>query len=209
IAFELLDDLAVAAHRALEALQVAVDDEDQVVELLARGETDGAERFGLVHLAIAAEHPDFAVARLRQAARLQILQVARHVDGLDRAEAHRDRGELPVLRHQPRMRIGRDALAVDFAAEVEQPLLREAAFHERARIDARRGMALEIDQVTAMAVLRRVPEVLLPGAEQRAERREGGDVAAELVVRSEERRVGKGGRTWAALEDEEESNRQQ
>ena len=32
---ELLDDLAVAAHRAVEALQVAVDDEDQVVELLA------------------------------------------------------------------------------------------------------------------------------------------------------------------------------
>ena len=33
---ELLDDLAVAAHRAVEPLQVAVDDEDQVVELLAR-----------------------------------------------------------------------------------------------------------------------------------------------------------------------------
>ncbi len=32
---ELLDDLAVAAHRAVEALQVAVDDPDQVVELLA------------------------------------------------------------------------------------------------------------------------------------------------------------------------------
>ena len=35
--FELLDDLAVAAHRAVEALQVAVDDEDQVVELFAGG----------------------------------------------------------------------------------------------------------------------------------------------------------------------------
>ena len=34
--FEFLDDLAVAAHRAVEPLQVAVDDEDQVVELLAR-----------------------------------------------------------------------------------------------------------------------------------------------------------------------------
>ena len=31
VAFEFLDDLAVAAHRAVEALQVAVDDEDQVV----------------------------------------------------------------------------------------------------------------------------------------------------------------------------------
>ena len=35
---ELLDDLAVAANRPVEPLQVAVDDEDQVVELLARGE---------------------------------------------------------------------------------------------------------------------------------------------------------------------------
>ena len=37
-ALELLDDLAVAADGAVEALQVAVDDERQVVESLARGE---------------------------------------------------------------------------------------------------------------------------------------------------------------------------
>jgi hypothetical protein len=60
-AFEFLDDLAVAAHRAVEALQVAVDDEDQVVELLARGHADGAERFDLVGLAVAEEGPDLAV----------------------------------------------------------------------------------------------------------------------------------------------------
>ena len=41
---ELLDDLAVAANRTIEPLQVAVDDEDQVVELLARGQRDRAER---------------------------------------------------------------------------------------------------------------------------------------------------------------------
>ena len=35
---ELLDDLAVAADRTVEALEVAVDDEDQVVELFAGGE---------------------------------------------------------------------------------------------------------------------------------------------------------------------------
>ena len=32
---QLLDDFAVAAHRTVEALQIAVDHEDQVVELLA------------------------------------------------------------------------------------------------------------------------------------------------------------------------------
>jgi hypothetical protein len=54
---ELLDDLAVAAHRAVEPLQVAVDDEGEVVQLLAGGQPDRAERLGLVHLAVAAERP--------------------------------------------------------------------------------------------------------------------------------------------------------
>src|SRR6185437_1931218 len=31
---QLLDDLAVAAHRTVEALQIAVDDENEIVELL-------------------------------------------------------------------------------------------------------------------------------------------------------------------------------
>ena len=38
VGLEFLDDLAVAAHRTVEPLQVAVYDEDQVVELFARGE---------------------------------------------------------------------------------------------------------------------------------------------------------------------------
>ncbi len=72
-ALQLLDDLAVAAHRAIEPLQVAVDDEDQVVELLALRHADRAQRFGLVHLAVAAETPDLAVLGLRVAARVQVL----------------------------------------------------------------------------------------------------------------------------------------
>jgi hypothetical protein len=35
---QVLDDLPVASHRPIEPLEVAVDDEGQVVELLARGE---------------------------------------------------------------------------------------------------------------------------------------------------------------------------
>ena len=41
--FEFLDDLAVAAHGAVEALQIAVDDEDQVVKVLARCQRNRAE----------------------------------------------------------------------------------------------------------------------------------------------------------------------
>ena len=116
---ELLDDLAVAADRAVEPLQVAVDDEDQVVELLARGERDRAERFGLVGLAVAEERPHLRVRALLQAAILQVAHEARLVDRADRAEAHRHRRELPEVRHQPRMRIRREAAArLQLAAEV-------------------------------------------------------------------------------------------
>ncbi len=59
--FEFLNDLAVAAHRTVETLQVAVDDENQVVEFLARGEGDRAERFRLIRFAVAEERPDLGV----------------------------------------------------------------------------------------------------------------------------------------------------
>ena len=182
LALELLDDLAVAAHRAVEALQVAVDDEDQVVELLARGQADGAERLGLVHLAVAAEHPDLAVLGVGDAARVQVLEEARLVDRHQRPEAHRDGRELPELGHQLRMRVARDALAVDLLAEVQQLLLGQAAFEEGARVHAGRGMALDVEQVAAVLGRLGVPEVVEAGAEHRRQRGEARDVAAEVAA---------------------------
>ena len=55
---ELLDDLAVAADRPIEPLEVAVDDEGQVVETLTRRDVERAEQFGLVGLAVTEERPD-------------------------------------------------------------------------------------------------------------------------------------------------------
>src|SRR6185369_17914498 len=66
--FEFLNDLAVAAHRTVEALQIAVDHEDQVVELFARWQRDRPERFGFVGLAIAEERPHLALPGLFQSA---------------------------------------------------------------------------------------------------------------------------------------------
>ena len=63
VRLELLDDLAVAAHRAVELLQVAVDHPGEVVELLAGGDADRAERLGLAHLAVAEERPDVLLRR--------------------------------------------------------------------------------------------------------------------------------------------------
>ena len=58
VRLELLDDLAVAADRPVEPLEVAVDDERQVVEALAGGDMQRPERLRLVGLAVAEERPD-------------------------------------------------------------------------------------------------------------------------------------------------------
>ena len=103
--FQLLHDLAVAAHGAVEPLQIAVDNEHQVIEFLAAAERDRAERFRLVHLTIAHERPHLTWAGVRKPTPVQIFQEARLVDRHQWPETHRDRGELPELRHQPRVRI--------------------------------------------------------------------------------------------------------
>src|SRR5687768_11258392 len=76
VGLELLDDLAVAADRAVQALQVAVDDEDQVVELLAAGHRDRAQGLGLGHLTVAHEGPPLAAGGLGEATALQVLHEA-------------------------------------------------------------------------------------------------------------------------------------
>ena len=105
-AFEFLDDLAVAAHRPVKTLQVAVNDEDQVIEILARGHADSTERFDFVGLAIAEEGPDLAILGFDEATALHVLHETCLVNGLDRTETHRYRRELPEIRHQPGVRVG-------------------------------------------------------------------------------------------------------
>ena len=180
---ELLDDLAVAAHRAVEPLQVAVDDEDQVVELLARGQRDGAERLGLVGLAVAEERPDLRVGALLQAAILEVAHEARLVDRADRAEAHRHRRELPEVGHQPRVRIRRQTAALlQLAAEVLELLRRQPAFEEGAGVDAGRGVTLEVDDVAVVVVALALEEVIEADLVERGGRGEGRDVAADAVL---------------------------
>ena len=180
---QLLDDLAVAAHRAVEALQVAVDDEDQVVELLAAGQRDGAERLGLVGLAVAEERPHLAVAERRQAAIVQVAHEARLVDRHDGPQAHRDRRVLPEVRHQPGMRVGRQAAArLRLAAEVLELLDRQPAFEKRPRVDAGRRVALEEDDVAVVALAPALEEVVEADFVQRGRRGERRDVAADAVA---------------------------
>jgi hypothetical protein len=145
---QFLDDLAVATHRAIEALQVAVDDEDQVIELLACRQRDRAERFRLVGFAVAEERPHFRRRLRLEAAIFEVAHEARLVDRHDRTEAHRDRRVFPEVRHQPGVRIrGQPAAGAKLAAEVLEMVLVDAPLEVRARVDAGRRVALEEDDV--------------------------------------------------------------
>src|SRR4029077_16963052 len=101
--FQFLDNLAVSAYRTVEALQVAVDDENQVVEPLARTERNRAERLRLVHFALAPEGPDFASSRGFHPEILQILDEARVIDRLNRPKPHRHGRKFPEVGHEPGM----------------------------------------------------------------------------------------------------------
>ena len=181
VRLELLDDLAVAAHRPVEALKVAVDHPDEVVQLLAPGQGGRAHRLGLVHLAVAQERPHLARGGLGHPARLQVLHEARLVDRGDGPDAQRDRGELPELGHQPRMRVGAQAaLDRDLLAEAVELCLGQPALEIGARVVARRGVALEVDEVATVLVRRPVPEVVEADLHERGQRLVGGDVPAEL-----------------------------
>ena len=180
VGLKLLDDLAVAAHRAVEALQVAVDDKDQVVQAFTAGHADRAQGLGLVHLAVAHERPHLAPRGLGQAAPLQILHEAGLVDRHQRTEAHRDRGKLPEVRHQPRMRIAREPAAADLHPEAPQLLLGDPPLEIGAGVDAGARMALHVDQVAAVAVGRRVPEVVEAGLIQHRRRLVTRDMTAQL-----------------------------
>jgi len=181
-ALELLDDLAVATHRAVEALQIAVHHEDQVVELLARGESDRAQRLGLVHLAVAHEAPDLAALHLGEAAVLEVSHEARLEDREDRSEPHRHRRELPEVGHQPGVRIGRQARLADLAPEAVQLFLGETPLEEGAGVDAGRRVPLDVEQIGPVLVVRPLEEVIEADVVERGRARERRDVSAELGV---------------------------
>ena len=140
------------------------------------------QRFGLVHLAVAEEGPDLATLVFFQAAVLQVAHVARLVGGGQRAQPHRHGGELPELRHQSRVRIRGQAFATGFAAEVVHPCRIDAAFHVRAAVDPRRGVALDVDHVAVEGVGTATEEMIEAHVVQHCRRLVGGDVAADVGV---------------------------
>ena len=116
---------------------------------------------------------------------LQVAHEARLVDGVDRPDAHGNRRELPEIRHQPRMRIGRQpGIVAQLVAEILQMLFGQAAFEEGARVNARRSVALEVDQVARLVADTAAEEVVEPDFGQRRQRGIGRDVAADVRRRT-------------------------
>ncbi len=181
LGLQLLHDLEVGADRSVEALQVAVDDEGQVVELLTGGEGERGRRLGLVHLAVAEERPHVGVGDVLDAAAGQIAVEARLVDRGDRAEAHGDGGELPQPGQPARVRVRRQAVAAGLAAEVVELLLTDPAVEEGAGVDAGGGVALDVELVARAVALLAAEEVVEAGLVQPGGGGEGGDVTANAV----------------------------
>ncbi len=161
---QLLDDLAVAAHRAVEALQVAVDDEGQVVQTLQRGDMRQAAALRLVHLAVAEERPHVLLGGVPDAAVVQVVVEPRLVDRVHRAQPHGHRREFPEVRHQARVRVGRQPAArvAVLLAEPVELLGGEPALEVGARVDAGGGVPLNEDLVTATGVGLTAEEVVEP-----------------------------------------------
>ena len=179
---QLLHDLEVGADRAVEPLEVAVDDERQVVQALAGGQRQGGRRLRLVHLAVAEEGPHVGVGGVLDAAVLQVAVEPRLVDRRQRAEAHGHGRELPQPRQPPRMRVRRQAVAARLLPEAVEVRLGQPSVEEGAGVDAGGGVALDVELVAAARALLAAEEVLEAGLVEPGRRGEGGDVAAEALA---------------------------
>ena len=181
-----LHDLAVAANRAVEALQVAVDHEGEVVELLVGCQLKQAARFGLVHFAVAEEGPDLLLGGVLDAAVLQVAVRLSLVDRVHRANAHGHGGEFPEVRKGVRVRVGRQGVALSglLLAESVHVLFAQASFEERAGVHAGGGMTLEEDLVAATRVVLAAEEVVEAHFVKRCGTGIGGDVPTDPDART-------------------------
>ena len=138
-AFQFLDDLSVTAHRTIESLEVAVDNKGQVIEVVVGCELECAAAFHFVHFAIAQERPDVLLAGVLDSAIVHIAVELSLINGINRAKAHRHRGELPKVGHQAGVGVRREAAGVVglLLAEAIELLAAQATLKKCPRIHSR------------------------------------------------------------------------
>ncbi|MNS84290.1 hypothetical protein D3C72_1181080 [compost metagenome] len=163
-------------------MQVTVDDEHQVVQFLTGGDSDRTFGFRLIHLTVAQEGVNGLSRGVLQATVFQIFQELRLVDGADWAQAHGNGRELPEFRHQFRMRVRRQAFTVNFLTEVIHLVFGQAAFKEGTCVNARRDVALEVNQIAAVLLVACTEEVVEADFIEGRGRLEGSHVAAQVQI---------------------------
>src|SRR5699024_4751611 len=180
--FQFVDDLAVTGDRAVKTLQVTVDNEDQVIQFFTGSDGDRTFGFRFVHFTVAEEGVNGLFRGIFQATVFQIFQEFSLVDSTDRTQTHRNGRELPEFRHQFRVRVGRQAFAVNFLTEVVHLLFSQTTFQECACVDTRRDVTLEVYQVAAILLVACTEEVVEANIIYRCGGLEGCHVATQFEV---------------------------
>ena len=168
-------------------MQIAVHHPDQVVQAFARGERERAHAFRFVHFAVAEHAPDFAFLAVDQASVRQIAHETRVVDRTDRAYAHGAGGELPKVRHQPRMRVAGQAARAfarrfEFLAVMRQIGFAQSAFKVSAGVHAGRAVRLEKNQIALVLLVTCMEKMVVADLEQIGGAGVTGDMPAEFAV---------------------------
>ncbi len=176
--FQLLDNLAIASDRAIQSLQITIDNKNQVIQLLSTCQCNRTLGLRLIHFTIASKAPDFSRTTTSEASIVQILHDVCLVDCLQWAQPHRNRWELPVVRHQPGVRIGRQAISIHFLAKFVELFFGQAPFKERPGVNTRRGVALYIDQVTQLFLGCPTEEIVKTNVVKGRARLEAGNMTA-------------------------------
>lgn len=117
-----------------------------------------------------------------QTAVFQIFQEFGLIDSAQRPQPHGYGRELPEFRHQFRVRIRGQALAVNFLTEVVHLLFGQTAFQERTCIYARRDVTLEVHQIAAIFLSARTEEVVEADFVEGRGRLIGRHVAAQFEI---------------------------
>ena len=104
----------------------------------------------------------------------------RLINGVDGAQAHRDRWKLPKIRHETRVRVRRESAGEVrfFLTETVQLVFRQAPFEERTRIHARSSVPLVEDLVSTARVIRTSEKVIVSNLVERGTRCVGANVPA-------------------------------
>ena len=178
--FQFLDDLAVAPDRPVQALQIAIDHQDQIVQPLPGRDRQRAQHLRFVTLAIADETPDLAAALGLEAAVVQVFDEAGLIDGGGGGQTHGGIGHLPEPGQGEGVGIGwQPAAGLQLPPEVGELLLPDASFQEGPGVDAGGTVGLWDQQITAVVLVGAAEKMVEADFHERCRRTIGGDMATQ------------------------------